>query len=453
MPLELLILIGLLLLVAVLFIFAKRPIYEIMAVAFLFVIAVSNQWSGLPAYLLAPATSSLFFVIFAFMVVASVFDATKVVNQIIKIMLALVGKIPGAAGYVALMGSTFMASLSGSGPGNVATTGVFTIPMMKRSGYPPHVAASVEMSASMLGNVIPPASIIFLTYGIYTDTTGEALSMSQWLVAAYAIGAWYFLQRLVTLAVVAKVNKVKPLSKEEIPRLGEALREGWPAFFLPALIFIPLFLDAQLPGLLTARLGEDGAEAFSSSVLMFTPGLAFAYAIAIGWREISKNRNGFTEVFHTLRGTLAGVVPIAATIYFAYATSEAFAGMEGEEQIRDWFVSLNLPLWTLLAILPLFFALLGMILPGTAQVAILGGAMIAVVAALDGNPLLFAVLLPAMTGALEGMTPPLALGLFVAMGIAKSDFTKTVKYALIWIGAHLAVTFLLIAGLLPVLGT
>ncbi|MFF2456926.1 TRAP transporter large permease subunit [Peribacillus simplex] len=63
---------------------------------------------------------------------------------------------------MALLASTFMASLSGTGPGNVAATGVFTIPMMKRSGFPPHLAATVEMSASMLGNIIPPAGRLSL---------------------------------------------------------------------------------------------------------------------------------------------------------------------------------------------------------------------------------------------------------------------------------------------------
>lgn len=120
-----------------------------------------------------------------------------------------------------------------------------------------------------------------------------------------------------------------------------------------------------------------------------------------------------------------------------------------DDAVRDAFVAMDMPLWLLIIVVPIFFAILGMILPGSAQIAILGGAMISAFAALGGDPLILAALLPAMTGALEGMTPPLALGLYVAMGIAKSEFGKTVKFTLVWVALHLVVSMLLLAGILP----
>ncbi len=74
-------------------------------------------------------------------------------DKAIAIILALFGRRRGGAGYAALVVSTFMGALSGSGAGNVAATGVFSIPAMKRSGFPTHLAANVEMSASTLGNM------------------------------------------------------------------------------------------------------------------------------------------------------------------------------------------------------------------------------------------------------------------------------------------------------------
>ena len=67
--------------------------------------------------------------------------------------------------------------------------------------------------------------------------------------------------------------------------------------------------------------------------------------------------------------------------------------------------------------------------------------------------LLVAALLPAITGGLEGMTPPLALTMYVTMGIAGSGFAETSKLALIWVAGHLLVAGLLLYGLLPVWGT
>src|SRR5699024_5036348 len=172
MPVEILILIGVFVLIAGLFIFVKRPIYEIMAVAFLFVILASGQWGQLWDYLLYPATNNLFYIIFAFLVVAAVFDATNAVNRIIRIMLALIGKLPGGAGYVALMASTFMASLSGTGPGAGAATRVCTTRMMHWSGWPPHVAAPPGLSARMLGIILPASGIVCWSCAISQDATG-----------------------------------------------------------------------------------------------------------------------------------------------------------------------------------------------------------------------------------------------------------------------------------------
>jgi len=123
LPMAIWYLIFLLFFVAVLFVGFKRPIYEVMALAFVFIVVITGRFDLFWPSLLYPSTSSLFYAIFAFLVVAVIFDETKVVERIINLIMSVVGRFRGGAGYVALLASTFMASLSGSGPGNVATTG------------------------------------------------------------------------------------------------------------------------------------------------------------------------------------------------------------------------------------------------------------------------------------------------------------------------------------------
>src|SRR5699024_2817800 len=172
----------------------------------------------------------------------------------------------------------------------------------------------------------------------------------------------------------------------------------------------------------------------------------------IGRKSLSSGKVKISSVVDILRNSLLQVVLIGVTIYMAYSISQIFISLDMEEAVREWFVSFDLSLITLVIILPLFFMVLGMVLPGSAQVAILGGAMIVVFDMLGGNSVLFAALLPAMTGALEGMTPPLALGLFVAMGIANSKFKDTAKLAIVWIVVHLLMTMILLYNLLPIFG-
>ena len=103
-------------------------------------------------------------------------------------------------------------------------------------------------------------------------------------------------------------------------------------------------------------------------------------------------------------------------------------------------------------VVPLFCAVLGMIMPGSSQVAIFGSAIVAIMAGAGGNPILAAAILPAITGAMEGMTPPLALCMYTAMGIADSPMKETTKNCLIWVALHYVMSVLYMIGVLPILG-
>lgn len=448
LPIEVFYLIELLLVIFLFFVVFKRPIYEAMAFGFLFAVVMTGKYNVFWKALLYPATSSLFYAIFAFLALAHLFDITKVVERVIDFIIATVGRFRGGAGYVSLVASTFMAALSGSGPGNVATTGVFTIPAMKRTGFPPALAATVEMACSTLGNVIPPSASILLAFGVLDATFKGAITSSTFIVGSYAVGLWFVLQRWLTLLGLCSYYKVSPVPREERPAVKEALRQGWKALILPVLIFLPLFIDSQMGGFVKLRLGAEGAKAFSNAVLMFTPGLAAAYALLIGWKSMEGGAS-LANLFKQFKGSLEKVVPVAITIYFAYATAQVFAATEMKEVVQNWLLGMGLGRYTFAFVIPLIFALLGMALPGSSQIAILGGAVIGAYAALGGNPILVALLLPTMTGAMEGMTPPLALCMYTAMGIAGSGFWETTKITFVWIIGHLILSIILLAGLLP----
>lgn len=73
---------------------------------------------------------------------------TKVIDSVIAVILALLGRVTGGAGYVPVAASSFMGALSGSGPGNVMATGSITISAMKKSGFLSELAANIESNAS-----------------------------------------------------------------------------------------------------------------------------------------------------------------------------------------------------------------------------------------------------------------------------------------------------------------
>lgn len=449
-PIELIYLFVLLIAIVIVFIFYKRPIYEAMFVGFTVMVVALGQYDKFIHYLISPSTNTLFYAIVAFMSLAFIFGQTNVVDVIINFVLSLVGRFRGGAGYVSLISSTFMASLSGTGPGNVAATGVFTIPTMIRTGFPPELAATVEMSASSLGPMIPPSGTILLAFAALDTVFPGTYQLSAFWMVVWGVGIWFILQRFITLYLFCKKYDVKPIPKEEIPKISDTLKTGWKALLVPVLIFLPLYLDFKFSAtFFTARLGEAGAKAFSSSVILFTPGVAAIYSLLISRKNIEGGLNP-KSIFEMFKKGVVQITPVAATVYFAYCISNLFKDANVGASLGAYVESFNMSRWQLAIFFPVFTTFLGMILPGSSQIAIFGVGVVGALAAVGVNPLLVAAMLPAITGALEGMTPPLALAMYAAMGISGSKMKETSILALIWVFAHLAVAIVMLSGLLPV---
>lgn len=85
-----------------------------------------------------------------------------------------------------------MGALSGSGAGNVATTGVFTIPAMIKSGVPAHLAANIESACSTMGK-IPLAGVILTTLACYNEFSGMEMSQSAFWLMCWGIAVWFIL--------------------------------------------------------------------------------------------------------------------------------------------------------------------------------------------------------------------------------------------------------------------
>lgn len=450
MPVELMYLFALLIAIVVVFIVYKRPIYEAMFVGYVVMIAALGQYDKFMHYLIKPSTNTLFYAIVAFLSLAFIFGQTNVVDVIINFILSLVGRFRGGAGYVSLISSTFMAALSGTGPGNVAATGVFTIPTMIRTNFPRELAATVEMSASSLGPMIPPSGTILLAFAALDAVFPGEYQMSAFWMAVWGVGIWFILQRFVTLYLFCRKYKVSPVPKEEIPNVGETFKKGWKALLVPVLIFLPLYLDFKFKNtFFTDRLGAAGASAFSSSVILFTPGVAAIYSLIISRKKIPGGLNP-KNLFEIFKKGIVQITPVAATVYFAYCISNLFGDANVGSTLGDYVASFNMSKLQLIIFFPILTTFLGMILPGSSQIAIFGAGIVGALAAVGVNPILIAAMLPAITGALEGMTPPLALAMYAAMGIAESKMKETSILAVIWVFAHLAVAIVMLAGIIPV---
>jgi len=453
MPFEMLYIALLLVIIGVAFVAFKRPIYEAMIITYVIMLLITGNIHNFFTYIWATSTNALFYAIVAFLCVAQVFTSTKVIDICIGAILSVFGRFRGGAALVSLAGSTFMATLTGSGAGNVAATGVFTIPAMKKSGMPAHLAANIEAATSTLGNMIPPSGIIMLSFGAltaYYQSIGQEnpYTMSTFWIMLWGIGLWFLLHRFVMTYIFILYYKVTPMPPSEIPKFKDSVQMGWKALLLPLVIFLPFLLDAQFSGFFAQRIaGARGA--ISGNILQFTPGLAAIYACLIASKGVSVSPKAMAVMFGK---SLKSIVPITATIYFAYCLAALFADIGLGPAVSAYFAALDLDFLLLAFLLPLFTAIVGMVIPGSSQVAIFGSAIISIMVAAGGHPLLIAAMLPAITGAMEGMTPPIALCTYTAMGIAQSGFKETVINSLYWIAFHYLLSVICMLGMLPIIG-
>ena len=146
---------------------------------------------------------------------------------------AALGRYRGGPAKVAVLGSALFGSISGSAVANVAITGTATIPLMKRIGYRPEVAAAVEAAASTGGLVAPPVmSVVAFLMAEYLE-----VSYGRVIMAAALPALLYFAAILIQVDLEAGRTGIAGMKPEDVPKLREVLRKGW-AFLLPAPVLI-----------------------------------------------------------------------------------------------------------------------------------------------------------------------------------------------------------------------
>jgi len=378
---------------------------------------------------------------------------TKVIDSAIAVILALLGRVTGGAGYVSVIASAFMGALSGSGPGNVMATGSITIPAMKKSGFPPELAANIESNSSYLGNMIPPSGNITAALGALTGMAayGEGyISQAEFWIVLWGCSLWFIIQRILMVFVFCKYYKVAPMRKDDLPNLKETLRHGWQGLLLPVIILLPFVLDYYFKSsFFTARLGADGAKAMSSSLLIFIGGLASIYAVIIAKDKRQVTPNAIARMFADGIRTIA---PAIGVCVFGYMIGAMFTDLGVTDEMLTFMEGLNMGKFGIVIFICFITCLLGMVIPGSSLVVIFGPVFITILAAKGVNPVLAAAMLPCICGVMCGITPPLGLGMYAGMSLAYSDFGKTFRNNLWWVAAQFIMEIVVLMGWLPILG-
>ncbi|MFH1080194.1 MAG: TRAP transporter permease [Pseudomonadota bacterium] len=317
---------------------------------------------------------------------------------------ALTGWTRGGPAKAAVISSAFFGMISGSSVANTVTTGTFTIPLMKRTGYPAHFAAGVEASSSTMGQIMPPIM------GAAAFIMAEFLSVPYYKVCiAAAIPATLaffstFMQvhfRAVSLGLVG-------LPRKELPKIGAAFALGWHHLFSIFLLIAFLMQDYSPERAVFWAIIATIATSLLMCIIRRESLKAYGKLILEGLKE---GAIGAVEVAAACAaaGIIIGSITMTGLgIKFSSLIVDASMGQ----------LYLALP-FTMIACL-----FLGMGVPTTAQYVIISALVAPALVQMGVQPMA-AHLFILYFGTRADITPPVALAAYAGAGIARSDPWKT----------------------------
>ncbi|MEM4491809.1 MAG: TRAP transporter fused permease subunit [Sulfolobales archaeon] len=397
--------------------------------------------------------------VFAFVFFGSILEKVGVGEYITRFVMSLVGHRWGGPAKTAVLASALMGTISGSSVANVLTTGTFTIPLMKKAGYPPEIAGAVEPAASTGGQLMPP--IMGAAAFVMAQFLGRPYR--DIIIAAAIPAVLYFLSVYVFVDRLTKKLNVRPLDKSELPSFSQLVRGIYLLSPIPIITYlllaglepqycaigsigaaiisawiyqrgIPLLtkLVAVTSIILLGLLGYALGLPISTAIFLSGCG-AIALAIALGIAM-----KGGREFANALIRSFDSTVRSVATIFLAAAC----AGLiQGTLTLTGWATEIGYRLvdisggniFILMLTAMAISLVLGMGVPTTANYiitsTIVGGPMARAIHQITNIDLEAARLVAHMFvfyfGIMADLTPPVALASYAGTILAKSNFWKT----------------------------
>ena len=345
-------------------------------------------------------------VVVPFLILAQLLLATGGAKFFSDFSLAIAGRKRGGAGKIAILGSAFFGSVSGSAVSNVASTGAITIPMMKDGGYRKETAGAIEAAASTGGQLMPPimgAAAFLLAENLqanYIDVMKAALIPS----------ILYYISLFMFADLEAGRRQIDRVPEHMIPNLSAVIKRGWFVFIPFALILIALFNFNLRP--------ETAALVAVLSFIIISLFLRYDGSKL----EISLFLKSFISAGKAAVEIIL-ICAIAGMIIGLVARSGLSFGL-GFFLVQLGKSSLLL----LLIVTAVVCIVMGMGLPTVGVYLLLASLAAPPLVELGLNPMA-AHLFVLYFGMLSMLTPPVAIAAFVAANLAKADAMRTAMEA------------------------
>jgi len=347
--------------------------------------------------ILGPTTAISSTYIILFVTFAAFLQASRVGEYFVNFAFASAGHARGGPAKVAIFASGLMGTINGTSAGNVVSTGSLTIPLMRKVGYRPQTAASVEAAASSGGQIMPP--IMGAGAFIMAEITG--IPYTDIVIAAIIPAILYFASVYFMVDFAALRNRMTGLPRDELPRFVTLAKQVY--LFIPIIIL----LYALFSGYSVIRAGT----------------LAMGAAAVVSW--LTPYRMGPRAVLYAFELAAKMSLQLVAVC----AAAGIIVGVIALTGVGTRFSSLLLAVAEQNQLIALFFAMcvsiiLGMGMPTTAAYAVAASIIAPGLIQLGIEPLI-AHLFVFYYAVMSAITPPVALAAYAGAALARSDPMKT----------------------------
>jgi TRAP transporter 4TM/12TM fusion protein len=338
----------------------------------------------------------------------------------LDLAISLVGKFRGGPAKASIMASGLTGMISGSSIANVVTTGTFTIPIMKKTGFPAVKAGAIEVAASVNGQIMPPIM------GAAAFIIAEMLGITYFEVIKHAFitAVIVYLSLFWISDLEASKLGLKGMHKKDVPILGKTFKSGI-HFLIPIAILIYLLIIKRWTA---------GTAVFYSILTM----MIIMILQKIDYRQI----NNFS---HILSGIKLGIIDIVkgmirgamnmVNVAIAIATAGIIVGAVSSTGLSNAMIEVveiisggNIVI--LLFMVMILCLILGLGLPTTANYLVVAALMANVIVEIGGAsgiilPLIAVHLYVFYFGLMADVTPPVGLAAYAAAAISRADPIKT----------------------------
>jgi len=351
----------------------------------------------------------------AFVLFGALLLHTGAGDAFFKLARVIAGRSTGGAAKIATVASAFFATISGSTVANVATTGNFTIPLMKRLNYPAPMAGGIEAIASTGGQLMPPIM------GTAAFVMAELVGMNYWLIvgAAFLPAVFFYAGILISIHLAAEEADIHEITEDQ---------EDFGVEKLTFLETTPIIF-----GFLGILVGVFNGNSIGLTACFGMIGIIIAFVVKQLLAKVPSMQIAETLIDAFIAGgkgvVIVGLLLVAAQVFVSMVNLTG-VGVAISGAILD-LANGNLVVIT--AMMAVVCLIAGMGLP-TSAAYVLVAAVFAPALITQDLPPLAVHLFVLYFACLSVITPPVCVGAFVASTIAETEWLGVAKYAML-IGA------------------